>query len=61
MLNDLLLLSKNDIPFIGAQINIHQPTIKEIALIGEDNFFSGCEMLKSKASATISYSSSSSI
>lgn len=45
MLNDLLLLSKNDIPFIGAQINIHQPTIKEIALIGEDNFFSGCEML----------------
>ena len=45
MLNDLLLLSKNDIPFIGAQINIHQPTIKEIALIGEENFFSGCEML----------------
>ena len=45
MLNDLLLLSKNDIPFIPAQITIHQPTIKEIALIGEENFFAGCELL----------------
>jgi len=28
MINNLLLLSGNDIPFIKAQINIHQPTIK---------------------------------
>lgn len=46
MLNDLLLLSGNDIPFEQAQISIHQPTIKEIAYIGEENFFTGCEFLR---------------
>ena len=46
MLNDLLLLSGNDIPFEQAQMIIHQPTIKEIALIGEETFFEGCELLK---------------
>lgn len=46
MLNELLLLSKNDIPFIPAQISIHQPTLKEIAYIGEEAFYSGCEMLQ---------------
>lgn len=46
MLNDLLLLSGNDIPFEAAQVTIHQPTIKEIAYIGEENFFTGCEFLK---------------
>lgn len=45
MVNDLLLLSGNDIPFIPAQINIHQPTIKEIAYIGEEAFFTGCQLL----------------
>lgn len=45
MVNKLLLLSRNDIPFIQAQINIHQPVIKEIAYIGEDAFFTGCEFL----------------
>lgn len=45
MINDLLLLSGNDIPFLEAQVNIHQPTIKEIAYIGEENFFIGCELL----------------
>ena len=45
MLNDLLLLSGNDIPFIEAQVNIHQPSIKEIAYIGEESFFIGCEVL----------------
>ena len=45
MINDLLLLSGNDIPFIQAQITIHQPTIKEIAYIGEENFFTGCQLL----------------
>lgn len=46
MLNDLLLLSGNDIPFEEAKISIHQPTIKEIAYIGEENFYTGCEFLK---------------
>ena len=45
MLNELLLLSGNDIPFPGARVNIHQPTLKEIALIGEDQFFIGCGFL----------------
>ena len=43
--NDLLFLSGNDIPFIGAQLTIHQPTIKEIGLIGEEIFFTGCQLL----------------
>lgn len=46
MVNDLLLLSGNDIPFPEAQLAIHQPTIKEIAYIGEEAFFSGCEFLR---------------
>lgn len=45
MLNDLLLLSGNDIPFIEAEITIHQPTIKEIGYIGEESFYSGCGIL----------------
>ena len=43
--NELLLLSGNDIPFIEAQITIHQPTIKEIAYIGEEAFFTGYELI----------------
>ena len=43
--NELLLLSGNDIPFMEAQITIHQPTIKEIAYIGEEAFFTGCELI----------------
>ena len=46
MLNDLLLLSGNDIPFESANLIIHQPTIKEIAYIGEEAFFTGCDFLK---------------
>lgn len=45
MLNDLILLSGADIPFITAQVNIHQPTIKEISMIGEENFYAGCGIL----------------
>ncbi len=45
MNNDLLFLSKNDIPFLEAQVIIHQPTIKEIAYIGEEIFFTGCELI----------------
>lgn len=45
MLNEILLLSKNDIPFIEAQVILHQPTLREIAFIGEENFYLGCELL----------------
>lgn len=45
MNNDLLLLSKNDIPFTQAQVNIHQPTIKEISFISEESFHVGCQFL----------------
>lgn len=43
--NDLLLLSGNDIPFYGGHINIHQPTIKEIGYIGEEEFHVGSRFL----------------
>lgn len=43
--NELLLLSGNDIPFAAAGLVIHQPTIKEIAYLGEEVFFTGCEFL----------------
>lgn len=45
MLGDLILLSGNDIPFPEAQVTIHQPTLKEIAYIGEEQFFVGCGFL----------------
>lgn len=45
MLDELLLLAGNDIPFIPAQITIHVPTLKEIGYIGESNFYIGCELL----------------
>ena len=45
-MNDLLLLSGNDIPFAEASVTIHVPTIKEIAYIGEEAFFAGCELLR---------------
>ena len=41
----LMWLSGNDIPFPEASLTIHTPTIKEIAMIGEDNFFVGCHLL----------------
>ena len=46
MLSELLLISGNDIPFPEARIVIHQPTLKEIAFIGEEAFYMGCEFLK---------------
>ena len=45
MNNELLLMSGEDIPFIEAQITIHQPQMNEIALIGEENFLAGCKLL----------------
>ena len=45
VVNNLLLLSGNDIPFPEARLVIHQPRIQEIAYVGEEKFFMGCEML----------------
>lgn len=45
MIDDLLLLSRADIPFEEAQITIHQPMIKEIAMIGEEAFHYGSKFL----------------
>ena len=44
-MDDLLLISGNDIPFPEAQLVIHQPSLKEIAFIGELAFFTGCELI----------------
>ena len=46
MLNNLLLLSGADIPFIEGTVTIHQPTMYEISMIGEDTLFTGSEMLR---------------
>ena len=45
MINELTLLSGNDIPFTAAGVTIHPPTIKEIGYIGEEAFFTGCELI----------------
>lgn len=45
-IDDLLLLSGNDLPFPQASLTIHQPRLKEIAYITEQKFWSACELLK---------------
>ena len=45
-MDELLLLSGNDIPFPEARLTIHQPRLKEIAYITEQRFWPGCELLK---------------
>lgn len=44
-MNNLALLTGTDIPFQAGRLLIHQPTLKEIAAIGEDDFFIGCGLL----------------
>ena len=44
-MNNLALLTGADIPFREGKLLIHQPTLKEIAMIGEDDFFIGCGLL----------------
>lgn len=44
-MNKLLLLSGNDLPFIGGQGIIHQPKLKEIAYLGENTFYLGSNFL----------------
>ena len=43
--NRLILMCGTDYPVPECQIVIHQPRIKEIALIGEQDFFSGIQCL----------------
>ena len=45
VIDELLLMSGEDIPFVGARATIHQPKLKEISLIGETNFFTGSQFL----------------
>ena len=45
MIDELLLLSGNDIPFVEARLIIHQPRLRQIAYITEPHFWSGCELL----------------
>ncbi len=44
-MNKLLLLSGNDIPFTQGKSIINQPKIKDIAFLGQDIFFLGCNFL----------------
>lgn len=47
MIDPFILNSKIDIPFISAQVAVHQPSLEEIAYIGgQDVLFPGCELLR---------------
>lgn len=43
--NSLALMTGVDMPIPELQIIVHQPTIKEISMIGEPDFFTGIQML----------------
>ena len=43
--NRLALMAGTDIPVLECQIIVHQPTISEIAFIGEEDFFIGIQTL----------------
>lgn len=45
LLEEIVLITGIDIPFFEARAVIHQPTLKEIAYLGEKKFFLGCELL----------------
>lgn len=45
IIDKTLLISGNDIPFQQAELIVHQPKVKQIALLGEENFFKGCQYL----------------
>ena len=46
MVDELLLISGNDIPFLQGEVIIHQPSLKEIAYITEKTFWIAYETLK---------------
>lgn len=41
----LALMSGTDIPIPECQLTLHQPTIKEISFMGEEDFFKGVQCL----------------
>lgn len=41
----LALMAGSDIPIPECQLTLHQPTIKEISFMGEENFFKGVQCL----------------
>lgn len=43
--NKLLFLSGNQIPFVSGRLIIHPPKLREIAYIGQDNFYLGINFL----------------
>ena len=46
MIDKLLLMSNKPlIPFIQAQLFIHNPTLVEIGMVGQETFLSGCSLL----------------
>lgn len=44
-MESLIFLSGKEIPFPEGNINITQPTLRGISVIGESNFFMGCQLL----------------
>lgn len=44
-LDELLLISGSDVPFPEARLIIHQPRIRELSMIGEENFLVGSHFL----------------
>ena len=45
-IDELLLMSGADVPYISAQLQIHQPTIRDISVVGEKRFFAGAGLLE---------------
>ena len=45
-IDELLLMSGLDVPFPAAQLQIHQPQIRDISVIGEKRFFAGAAILQ---------------
>ena len=44
-INKLLLQTGGEIPFLSAGVTIHNPSLKEIGLIGDKDFLIGCHFL----------------
>ena len=42
MVNELLLQLGEDIPFAEAQIELHQPTMEEVGMVGEGTIYNAC-------------------
>lgn len=44
-IDELLMITAGDIPYPSAQIQVHQPTAKEIGMVGETSFYQGIGLL----------------